>query len=737
MPVAELTRLAREGDLTAFETRCLEFIEQGVLRLADIAPPFELLKDQREAGQRVAALAQLVLESTAAQPDPPAALRIASAALWSDPDNGALRSSVSTLYREVYGHVSGFDTVFEHSGLDTGRPARNAIRMLSFCLTLRVGDILLSRTEDVLFEVTHLDHARGLYTVTRNGRPTTLPTVEMARRYENIDSDDFRVLRELRPQRLAELIDSDPVALVIGLIRSHGEWIDQDTLKAELSPQHVPDAEWAKWWTRARTALKRSQNIVLEGRSPLIIRYSPQARTLEDETWEAIAGDNEPLRWLDRVQGYLRELKSQKLSPDAALLQRVAQHAEKHFAAQRERRPAEAIAAAAVIAATTPETPLHESRGFSATCDLISSVERPGALLASLDESFWDMGLAALLRARPDEAGQVLLEVIPRTPATLLDEAIGAAIDKGQAAEVQRLIENAVSAPLPGIEILYWLWKGPRASKALEALQFPPDEQILGVMLSTLADLGKTLAAPDEVIKRFRQRAKSALALKDYSRVRRVFEQMDGARAITIRQQITRADGLGDNTPARLFEMLRELHPTLWKAPVERRLAPWEDPTVLWTTKRGLDRKMEERDVLVNVTMRENAQRIGEAAALGDLSENSEYKFALEERDLLRARLAQINSDLSLAQPIEPNGVPTEHVGVGSRVVLKLPSGEKRRMTFLGPFDTDVENGVFNYKAPTSLKLMGLRIGDKTRIAFGSDETDVEVAAIENGLALA
>ncbi|MCB9867224.1 MAG: hypothetical protein H6816_11410 [Phycisphaerales bacterium] len=70
------------------------------------------------------------------------------------------------------------------------------------------------------------------------------------------------------------------------------------------------------------------------------------------------------------------------------------------------------------------------------------------------------------------------------------------------------------------------------------------------------------------------------------------------------------------------------------------------------TTKRA------ELEELVNVKIRENAIAIGRAAELGDLSENSEYKFALEERDLLQARLAQMQKEMDLFRPLKPGGIP-------------------------------------------------------------------------------
>ncbi|MGE0481732.1 MAG: GreA/GreB family elongation factor [Phycisphaerae bacterium] len=120
---------------------------------------------------------------------------------------------------------------------------------------------------------------------------------------------------------------------------------------------------------------------------------------------------------------------------------------------------------------------------------------------------------------------------------------------------------------------------------------------------------------------------------------------------------------------------------------------------------------------------------------MGDLSENSEYKFALEERDLLRARLAQMNNDLSRARELHFHDVPKDHVGIGSHVTAReIATGETRSMTFLGPFDTDVERSVYNYLAPFSQKFMGARLGDHVKVTLDGRDAELEVVAIENGL---
>lgn len=732
MPASQLLQLAKDGNLEQFEARCLEWLGTGHISLSELVPPFEQLA-RLPGSPRIAALGQMVLENTDPATAPTAALRVARVTLLSDPDNATLREQVTRLYRQAFGHVDGFDTVLEQSGLGGTRPARNALRVLDFCLSLTPGMVLMSRTEDVVVEVADVDHARGLYTVRRNGRPTTLPTVEVARLYEAVDPDDFRVLRELRPDRIAELISNDPVTLVIGLIRSHGEWIDQDTLKNELVPRHIRDAEWAKWWTKARAQLKKSPNIVLEGRSPLILKFSARGQSLEDDTWQAVAARSDAEHWLDATLGYLREKRANKAEPDAGLIERIRNHILTYAGNIAARRPGEALACVLAAAEIDDQAGTGDTRARAAAGELLKNAPDAGVLIASLgDSTLWEIAIDVLGAARPADAPQTVARLLPVAPAALLDLIAGLCRKHGLLERVQEQIDAAIANPVAAPETLYWLWKG---SKETADLRIPRDLEQFSLLISTLSALGRTLNPPDSVMKRFRQRIKSALGLKDFARSQACLKEVDGPRAITLRQQLTRLDGLGDNTPARLVEMLRELHPDLWRGAVERRAEAWADPNVLWTTRKGLERKTEERDHLLNVTMRENAKRIGEAAALGDLSENAEYKFALEERDLLRARLAQMNQDLSLAQGIEPLDVPTDLVGVGSRVKLRRVSdGVVKELTFLGPFDTDVDEGVLNYRAPVSQKLMGLRLGEQATIMLDGHESAFEVVEITNGL---
>src|ERR671921_2842712 len=70
----------------------------------------------------------------------------------------------------------------------------------------------------------------------------------------------------------------------------------------------------------------------------------------------------------------------------------------------------------------------------------------------------------------------------------------------------------------------------------------------------------------------------------------------------------------------------------------------------------------------LNVTL---PNEIRKAVEMGDLRENSEYKAALERQQLVQARLGQLHQRLSKLSSIDLTQIPTDKVGLGSRVVVE------------------------------------------------------------------
>ena len=104
---------------------------------------------------------------------------------------------------------------------------------------------------------------------------------------------------------------------------------------------------------------------------------------------------------------------------------------------------------------------------------------------------------------------------------------------------------------------------------------------------------------------------------------------------------------------------------------------------------------------------------IRKAVELGDLRENSEYKAALERQQFVQARLGQLRQRLSKLSQIDPTQIPTDKVGLGSRVVVEDET-TKARETYNLVFGDSVEfeDGHVSMASPIGRALVGKGVGD-------------------------
>jgi len=229
------------------------------------------------------------------------------------------------------------------------------------------------------------------------------------------------------------------------------------------------------------------------------------------------------------------------------------------------------------------------------------------------------------------------------------------------------------------------------------------------------------------------QNTRDVLRAKKFDRFKTMIEEIQPGVASAIRTQIERLDNLG-RAGDDMLSMIRKQFPQLTK--VTPSLPKWEREDIMYVTSRGYKNKQAEIDELVNVKMKQNAEAIGAAAALGDLSENSEYKFALEERDLLRARLAQMQNEMAIATVIRPEDVPSDHVGIGSKVMLEhTGSGAKQEVVILSQWEAEPAKQIYNYKTPVAQAILGHQEGDLTTVDFFNPPGEYRVIALASAIA--
>ncbi len=725
MSTTDWLNLVRQGEWATLDERWMAAIEDLSTDHEPLLAVLEALVKAGE-GERAATLAWMWLSTLRERSTSAEVIHLAREMIVHSAGSDQLRAEVAELYREVYADRPGIDALIEASGLLGGKTPRRALRTLETALQATPGSYLVSRTEDKPAEVVEADLVNGKFVLrTSPGEPgLELNADQLATDYNPADPNDFRVLSSLHPERLASLLTDDPAALIIGLLHARGGEMDADDLKYTLTPEHVPTEQWSKWWSRARTALKRHPNVRLAGRTPVTLTYDEAGSSLEDEIKERWSRARTAEERIATIDSYLREAKARKTAPHADMLTGWAHWLEKRIKAQRD-HPAKAMRAALVME-RLHQTGLVPTPGRSPVEALLAQAEDPAELLGEFATSdLMHLLIEPAKAALPDRWQEIFLEWMPSCAPDVCDAFAGQLLEAGCRDRLQDVIRQILSQPLENLQAIVWLWRGPLQA---ESLELPPRVELFGRMLTLLADLARREDTPAETLKFARGVVRGALAARKHGVFRELLDDLDPEMVQVIHRQVTRTSGLSAALVHDLNEIIHELHPALF---MKARLEPWEDRNVIYTTEMGRTKVEEELHHILNVKIPENARAIGAAAALGDLSENSEYKFALEERDLLQARVATIQNDLARARVIEPHIVPNDHVGVGSRVKVRSVDGQvEREMAFLGPWDTDIEHGIYNYNAPMSQQMMGMQAGEVVTLDLDGSAREYRIETV-------
>lgn len=134
-------------------------------------------------------------------------------------------------------------------------------------------------------------------------------------------------------------------------------------------------------------------------------------------------------------------------------------------------------------------------------------------------------------------------------------------------------------------------------------------------------------------------------------------------------------------------------------------------------TVSGLAKLEEELNSLRTSKRAEVAQRIKQALAFGDISENSEYDEAKNEQAFVEGRIAQIENILKTAKVIDDDDITTDIVSVGAKVLLEDEEfGDQAEYTLVGSAEADPINMKISNESPVGKALLGKSKDDVVEI---------------------
>jgi transcription elongation factor GreA len=149
---------------------------------------------------------------------------------------------------------------------------------------------------------------------------------------------------------------------------------------------------------------------------------------------------------------------------------------------------------------------------------------------------------------------------------------------------------------------------------------------------------------------------------------------------------------------------------------------------VQYFTKQGLDKLKEELKDLKENQVPYTRKLIKEAAAFGDLKENSAYHDARDKMSFLKGRIEQLEIAINEAVIREKQDI--DCVQISSKVKI-LFDGKEEEYEIVAPTEADILKNKISYQSPLGQQLINKKKDQKFNFMAGNKKVQVEILEIK------
>lgn len=526
-----------------------------------------------------------------------------------------------------------------------------------------------------------------------------------------LPSDNFLARRFANPDSLEKEAKENPVSVIKLLLRDLGPKSAAE-IKDELCELVIPENDWTKWWQGARAKIKKDPMIETPDslKEPFRLRLSEISH--EERLSNAMKDKTDVIDVIQTTYNFVRD------TPSATKEQEMKQQLQSKLMQLLE------------MPQLSPEYRLQIHillEQFFNYRNEKSSVENQIKKLDKIAEvinaieiiAFKKRALVAVKEHRKDWA-DVFFALLPQIQQVQLRDYILKELNQGDTRKrLEEFFKDLLHHPKKYPETFVWYFQKifneeetdiPYHNKAGQG-QFFDSFFVLFHQLENQTP--------------YRDLLKKMYVLLSNGRYALIRQALQGTSEEFVKEFLllaSKCQSLSGHD-LKIFHSLAEVvHPSLATAKGKKEKAS-VDQQVVWTTEKGLLATQERIKQLGTVEVVENAREIEAARALGDLRENSEFKFALEKRSRLQSEIKMLSDLLSKARVITKQDINPNEVGIGNIVDLVDSKGKKTRYTILGPWDADADNHILSFQSKLAEAMTGCSVGDK--FTFRNEEFEV------------
>jgi len=148
-----------------------------------------------------------------------------------------------------------------------------------------------------------------------------------------------------------------------------------------------------------------------------------------------------------------------------------------------------------------------------------------------------------------------------------------------------------------------------------------------------------------------------------------------------------------------------------------------------YLTKEWYEKLLEEVRMLKEEKLPATLERLKEAISQWDISENAEYDTAMSERELIEARINEIQSILGDVEIIEHQ--EWWEIRYWSNVIIKDDKWREHAYTLVWTGEVDVLSNTISFESPLGHAIRGKVKGDKVQVKAPTKRYEVTIVDVK------
>jgi transcription elongation factor GreA len=551
---------------------------------------------------------------------------------------------------------------------------------------------------------------------------------------KKIPAAHFLAQRLLHPKAQAKRAENAPVEFLKYCLKYLKGSITRAELKDELIQGIFDERQWNLWWSKNRDKFRFDPFIGFSGsvaNPRLELRTEPKSFH-EEMLLDFLTADTFARRY--SIVMDIIKLREKEPIP-AKVAARITQTLRDKYS------DCDSFAIAARLEYSFLLGDLSEALGQ----DSAQSLPSPQSLLASSpDPTEAVMGIsihdyqvrtAALLReTAPDSWHENTDRLFLSGPMRLGQWVLRELMDAGDLETAAHISEQLLHRPYENPDLYLWLVRAIREGK-LDQLHIDfTAEMIFASTMDLVDDCQRRIAHEDPEASKLKGLRARLLNLLTENHQALIVEAFEGLEIEEVRK---RHRAIMDN--ASLNETFKLAFDSAVRGTclnLEETAAADDATKEHFVTAESFETRQKEYLHIKNVEIPANSKAIGEAAALGDLSENAEYETAKDRQKVLFRRLEALEDLLHRARVLDADHISTNVIGFGTTFKVRdQDNGKVEQYTLLGLWDAEPEKHVLSYLTPFGKQFMNRAVNDTLVVNHpGGGSTRYTVLEIVNAL---